>query len=218
MRRRPRLTRLGVLGPKDLSTTRNVAAQLADRERLIKARVHPVNVLVALRTYASGRSARGDATCRPVGQATDALDAAFYAAFAAVERAGKRTMLALDVSGSMTQAVSGLPLSCREASAALALVTASTEPHTFVTGFTSAGHGSGRRGGRWGGGDAGISALDISPRQRLDDVIRKVTSLPVGGTDCSLPLIRARQSKIEVDHFQLITDNETWAGNVHPHQ
>src|SRR5258708_7840388 len=118
MRRRPRLTRLGVLGPKDLSTTRNVAAQLADRERLIKARVHPVNVLVALRTYASGQSARGDATWQPVSQVTDALDAAFYAAFAAVEPAGKRTMLALDVSGSMTQAVSGLPLSCREASAA----------------------------------------------------------------------------------------------------
>ena len=47
-------------------------------------------------------------------------------------------MLALDVSLSMTQAVSGLPLSCREASAALALVTASTEPAAFVAGFTSA--------------------------------------------------------------------------------
>ncbi len=131
MRQLPRLTRLRVVQPMTAAAD-FVARQLADRERLIKARVHPVNVLVALRTYASGQSARGDATWQPVSQITDALDAAFYAAFAAVEPAGKRTMLALDVSGSMTQAVSGLPLSCREASAALALVTASTEPHTFI--------------------------------------------------------------------------------------
>ncbi len=217
MRQLPRLTRLRVVQPMTAAAD-FVARQLADRERLIKARVHPVNVLVALRTYASGQSARGDATWQPVSQITDALDAAFYAAFAAVEPAGKRTMLALDVSGSMTQAVSGLPLSCREASAALALVTASTEPHTFVTAFTSAGHGSGRYGGRWGGGDAGISALDISPRQRLDDVVRKVASLPFGGTDCALPMIWALQNGVQVDHFQLITDNETWAGDIHPHQ
>lgn len=210
MRQLPRLTRLGVLVPMS-AVTRGVAEQLADRERLIKARVHPVNVLVALRTYASGQSARGDTAWQPVAQITDALDAAFYAAFAAVEPAGKRTMLALDVSGSMTQAVSGLPLSCREASAALALVTASTEPHTFVTGFTG-GHGYAWR------SDVAITPLDISPRQRLDDVIRKVENLPFGGTDCALPMIWALASGVQVDHFAVYTDNETWAGNIHPHQ
>jgi len=214
MRQLPRLTRLGVLQPMS-AVTRGVAEQLADRERLIRARVHPVNVLVALRTYASGQSARGDTTWQPVAQVTDALDAAFYAAFAAVEPAGKRTMLALDVSGSMTQAVSGLPLSCREASAALALVTASTEPHTFVTGFTAA---PGGYGGRWGGGSPAISALDISPRQRLDDAVRKVANLPFGGTDCALPMIWALQNGVQVDHFAVYTDSETWAGAMHPHQ
>lgn len=206
MRQLPRLTRLGVVGPGAAGTPL-VTAQLTDRDRLVKARVHPVNVLVTLRTYASGQSARGDAAWQPVPQVTDALDAAFYTAFGAVEPAGKRTMLALDVSGSMTQPVSGLPITCREASAALALVTAATEPQAFVTGFAS---------GNWR--DAALALLDISPRQRLDDAIRKVSGLPFGGTDCALPMIAALEQGWEVDHFTIYTDNETWAGAVHPHQ
>jgi 60 kDa SS-A/Ro ribonucleoprotein len=214
MRQLPRLTRLGVLGPLKV-TTSQVTSQLANRDYLVKARVHPVNVLVALRTYASGQSARGDSTWKPLAQIVDALDAAFYAAFAAVEPAGKRTMLALDVSGSMTQAVSGLPISCREASAALALVTAATEPYTLITGFTN-----GQRRSAWSsvGYGSGISTLSISPRQRLDDAIRAVSSLDFGGTDCALPMIWALENKVEIDHFAIYTDNETWAGTVHPHQ
>jgi len=200
MRQLPRLTRLGVLGPMAAGTPL-VAAQLADRDRLARARVHPVNVLIALRTYASGHGMRGSMEWTPVSVITDALDAAFYAAFAAVEPAGKRTMLALDVSGSMTQAVSGLPITCREATAALALVTAATEPQTMVAGFTT-----------------GLSPLDISPRQRLDDAVRKVSGLRFGGTDCSLPMVWALQNRLEIDHFSVYTDNETWAGAVHPHQ
>lgn len=215
IRQLPRLTRLGVLRAGDMFTL-DVAGKIAAPQRLAKARVHPVNVLVALRTYASGQGARGQGEWTPVSAITDALDAAFYAAFGAVEPAGKRTMLALDVSGSMTAAVSGLPLSCREASAALALVTASTEPQAFITGFTAA--GSGRYGGRWGGGTPSISPLDISPRQRLDDAIRKVSNLPFGGTDCALPMQWALANRIEIDHFSVYTDNETWAGNMHPHQ
>ena len=210
MRQLPRLTRLGVIGPANPAATAGVAIQLADPERLKKARVHPVNVLVALRTYASGHGARGQDTWAPVPQVIDALDAAFYAAFGAVEPAGKRTMLALDVSGSMTSAVSGLPLSCREASAALSLVTASTEPQTLTVGFASA--------GGYYGGQTGLAQLAISPRQRLDDAIRAVSNLPFGGTDCALPVVWALHNRVEIDHFSVYTDNETWAGSAHPHQ
>ena len=58
-------------------------------------------MLAALQTYAAGRGARGKHTWTPVAQVIDALDAAFYAAFGNVEPTGKRTLLALDVSGSM---------------------------------------------------------------------------------------------------------------------
>src|SRR5262249_4496312 len=202
-----RLTTLGVLKPMS-TLTDTVTRRLADPESLRKARIHPVHVLVALRTYAGGHGARGTGAWIPVSAVCDALDTAFSRSFGTMEPAGKRTMLALDVSGSMTQAVSGLPLSCREASAALALVTASTEPAAFVAGFTSA--------RTWRA--AGISPLDISPRQRLDDAIGTVSNLPFGRTDCALPMVWALRKGMEIDHFCVYTDNETWAGTIHPHQ
>jgi 60 kDa SS-A/Ro ribonucleoprotein len=66
MRQLPRLTRLGLLSPMS-ATCNAVTAQLCDPERLRKVRVHPVNVLVALRTYAAGTGMRGQ-TWQPVGQ------------------------------------------------------------------------------------------------------------------------------------------------------
>lgn len=213
MRQLPRLTRLGVVGNM-AKRTDEIAARLSDAERLRKARVHPVNVLVAARTYASGASARGGPTWQPARQIVDALDAAFYASFGAVEPAGKRTMLALDVSGSMTAPISNMPLSCREASAALALVTAATEPMHETVGFTAGGNVRGFGYMR----EAALTPLAISPRQRLDDAIRTVSNLPFGGTDCALPMLHAEKTGLEVDTFVIYTDNETWAGNIHPHQ
>lgn len=217
MRQLPRLTRLGLLAPMS-DTLDAVVGQLADADRLRAARVHPVNVLVAARTYASGASARGQSAWEPVATVVDALDAAFYAAFAAVRPAGKRTLLGLDVSGSMVAPVSGLPITAREVSAALALVTAATEPTTTTVGFTASG-GGGRTGLlRRGAGVDGITPLPLSPRQRLDDAITAVSDLPFGRTDCALPMLWARANRVKVDTFVVYTDNETWAGTVHPHQ
>lgn len=209
LRQLPRLTRLGLLDPLGPRTAA-ICAQLGDPERLRKARVHPVSVLIALRTYATGRSARGGGTWTPSAPVVDALDAAFYAAFETVRPTGLRHLLALDVSGSMMSPIAGLPLSAREASAALALVTARTEERHQIVGFTAAGT-------RWQGAPD-LSSLAISPRQRLDDAVRAVSGLPFGGTDCSLPILHALDQGIEVDVFSVYTDNETWAGSVHPHQ
>lgn len=202
MRQLPRLTRLGLLAPMGELTGR-VAAQIADPQRLRGARVHPVNVLIALRTYESGRSARGESSWEPSRPIVDALDAAFYAAYGAVEPTGKRTLLALDVSGSMGWSATGTPLTAREASAALALVTANVEPSYDIVGFTSRDD---------------LSRLAVSPRQRISDAIRAVSDLPFGGTDCALPMVWALRNKVEVDVFHVYTDNETWAGRIHPHQ
>ncbi|MFT3663278.1 MAG: TROVE domain-containing protein [Gordonia sp. (in: high G+C Gram-positive bacteria)] len=209
LRQLPRLTRLGLLAPGTERAER-VAAQLTDPERLRRARVHPVNVLVAQRTYASGRSARGESTWVPSTPISDALDAAFYAAFAAVEPSGRRHLSALDVSGSMTARVSGLPISAREASAALALVTAATEPQHWIVGFTGDPNGTYR--------GSGISELDLGPRRRLDDVVCTIENLPFGATDCALPITWAHENGVEVDVFSVYTDNETWCGPIHPHQ
>lgn len=200
IRQLPRLTRLGVL-TQTSATTKAIADQITDPERLRRARVHPVNVLVAARTYASGHGHAGRGMWTPVPRVLDALDAAFYAAYGTVQPAGKRTLYALDVSGSMGWNEGGLPVTAREVSAALALVTAATEPDCTIVGF-----------------QATLTPLSISPRQRLDDAIRAISNLPFGGTDCAQPMLWATHHRGEYDTFVIVTDNETWAGGTHPHQ
>lgn len=209
-----KMTQVGLLAP--MSTMAGVAAtRLMDKEALKGARVHPMSVLVALRIYQQGHGEKGKLHWSPVRDVVDALDEAFYLAFDAVEPTGKATLLGLDISGSMASPVTGLPLTCREASAAMAMVTARTEKRWHVFGFTAA---SGGTGGRWGGGTPGFTEIPISPRQRLDDVVKMIQHLPMGGTDCSLPMLYAIEKKLDVDVFQVYTDNETWAGQIHPHQ
>lgn len=214
------MTRVGVVEPGSDGTAR-VVAQLADADRIRRARVHPIAVLAALRTYAAGHGARGRATWSPVREVVDALDAAFYTSFGNVEPAGTRLMLALDVSGSMaTGWVAGVPgLTPRDASAALALVTAATEKQYEIVGFF-AGRGGYRKPGRqvWNGFTDGLTPLAISPRQRLDDAVKKVSDLHFGGTDTALPMLYAQAKEREVDTFVIYTDSETWAGDIHPTQ
>jgi 60 kDa SS-A/Ro ribonucleoprotein len=214
------MTRVGVIAPGSEGTA-TVMAQLGDADRIRRARVHPIALLTALRTYAAGRGARGRNAWNPVREIVDALDAAFYTAFGNVEPTGKRLLLALDVSGSMTYGtVAGIPgLTPRDASAALALVTAATEERYEVVGFFA-----GRRGfkkpGRnmYDGYTDGLTPLAISPRQRLDDAVKTVSDLPFGGTDCALPMLYAQAQQREIDTFVAFTDSETWAGDIHATQ
>ncbi len=116
--------------------------------------------------------------------------------------------------------VAGVPgLTPRDASAALALVTASTEDAVRGTSASTppAAAGSRAHAGRVGRAD-GLTPLAISPRQRLDDAVKTVSDLPFGGTDCALPMLYAQARKREIDTFVIYTDSETWAGAVHPAQ
>jgi 60 kDa SS-A/Ro ribonucleoprotein len=98
--------------------------------------------------------------------------------------------------------VAGVPnLTPRDASAALALVTAATETRYEFIGFSSK-----------------LVPLAISRRQRLDDAIRTVSGLPFMATDCALPVLYAIEKRREIDTFVVLTDSETWYGNVHPAQ
>jgi 60 kDa SS-A/Ro ribonucleoprotein len=213
------MTRVGVIAPGSVDTAKAVE-QLGDADRIRKARLHPIALLAALRTYGAGRSVRGRGEWNPVREVVDALDAAFYAAFQNVHPTGKRLLLALDVSGSMVAGVvAGVPgLTPRDASAALALVTAATEQRYEIVGFFAGKGGlqSGRS--RFPGRVDGLTPLAISPRQRLDDAVQTVSDLPFGGTDCALPMLYAQALEREVDTFVIYTDSETWAGEIHPVQ
>lgn len=198
-----------------------VVRRITDADEIRRARLHPMAVLTALMTYKAGRGVRGQQRWDPIAAIVDALDQGFYTAFGNVEPAGKRTMLALDVSGSMTVGAVGgvIGLSPRVASSAMAAVTLASEPLVDTVAFTSTGSGywasprSPSRGWR-----SGLSPLPLSSRQRLDDILATVDGLPFGGTDCALPMLYALDKGRKIDHFVIYTDSETWAGEIHPAQ
>ncbi len=196
-----KLTSVGVLLPFG-DAVPLVLAALADAERIASARLHPLAILLALRTYAQGHGDRGGLRWEPVQKVVDALNAAFYTAFRTVQPSGKRLLLALDVSGSMAGGrVAGSPMTPRDASAAMALMTAATEPATHIVGFTG-----------------GMVPLPLSPAMRLDEAVQAVSGLPFDRTDCAQPMLYALEKTLSVDAFVVYTDSETWAGAIHPVQ
>jgi 60 kDa SS-A/Ro ribonucleoprotein len=198
-----KMSAIGLLKPMSKASGQGVQA-LGSAEAIRKARVHPLQMLVALKTYQSGKGFRGSLTWSPVSQIVDALDKGFYTAFGNVESTGLRWQLALDVSGSMQwSAIARMPgITPAVGAGAMAMVTAASEPQHVITAFSH----------------KMVPVKGISPRMRLDNVVRQLASIPMGGTDCSLPMLWAMQNKIDVDVFVVYTDSETWAGRIHPKQ
>jgi 60 kDa SS-A/Ro ribonucleoprotein len=197
-----KLTAVGVLKPLS-QAEKKVVDMFGNAERLRKARLHPLQVLVALNTYRLGHGVKGNLKWTPVPRIIDALDDAFYSTFKTIEPSNKRTMLGIDCSGSM-----GMPelagmagITPRVAAAVMAMVTARAEPSYFFFGFC----------GRF-------VPLGISANMRLDQVIKIVDRSDFGSTDCSLPMVAALQMQLEVDVFHVYTDSETYAGKIHPAQ
>jgi len=211
------MSKCGLLTPMS-EAQKTVVAALGDVDKLRKARVHPIQILIAAKTYGSGQGVRGSGAWETVPKVMDALDDAYYAAFQNVQPTGKRFYLGMDISGSMWSGVVagivGFPPAV--AGGAMAMVTVKTEEDYYAAGFTQ-GSGGGY-GGAWGGGNSAMSPLALSPKQRLDDVVKVMEKMSarMGGTDCSLPMLDALEKKMEIDVFTIYTDSETWAGNIHP--
>lgn len=196
-----KMTSIGLVQPFSEAASL-IVRKLSDESALKRARIHPLAVLIAEKVYAKGRGDKGSLTWKPVPQIIDVLDEAFYATFQNVEPCGKPVLLALDVSGSMGGgSVAGSCLTPREASAAMALVTAATEREYHIMGFSSR-----------------FMPLNITPRMRLDDVVKRISELPFEATDCALPMVWARENQARVSAFITYTDSETWAGKIHPSQ
>lgn len=200
MRNLGRLSKIGLIKPLS-AAERQVCVQLTNPEAVQKARLHPYNVLVAQATYASGRGFRGGSSWPVSQEVVEALEATFEAAFGNLEPTGKRYLLGLDVSGSMGSRMRNGPLSCRESSGAMAMVTKRLEEQCYVHGFST-----------------GFVDLRLTRKDSYKDVINKISGLPFQGTDCAIPMLWAGNNKIEVDAFVVYTDSETWHGDVHPYR
>ncbi|XP_077870250.1 RNA-binding protein RO60-like [Saccoglossus kowalevskii] len=177
-----------------------VCEQLQCEESLKKARIHPFNVLLALKTYQSGHGDKGKLNWQPNKLIMNALDDAFYASFKNVEPTDKRFMLALDVSGSMSCNIHGASnVSAYCASAAMSMVTVRTEKNSHTVAFSHT-----------------MVPLKINASMKLTEVINEMKRIPMGATNCSLPMIHALKNNIPIDVFIVYTDCETWCGNVQP--
>lgn len=197
-----KLTNIGILKRGEFHELELIIDKLTDKKYIEKSRIHPMNALVAMKTYTQGHGFKGSLTWDPVRRIVDALEETFYLSFGNVESTGKRTLLALDVSGSMSQALPGAPMiSCAEGVACMSMITARVEPRYEIMGFSSEFRG-----------------LDISPRMTLGEICRRVQSWTFSSTDCSLPMIWAKQNNLDFDTFCVYTDNETWAGRIQPNQ
>lgn len=207
------MTRCGLIAPfSDAAAI--VSQRLLDKETLVRGRVHPVQILIAAMTYEMGTGLRSRNTVdyTPVPQVLDALEQAFYLAFAAVEPTGKRTLIGVDWSGSMAGSylgyglgggVLGIPgLTPNVLASAMALVTVNTEANYMVLGFADE-----------------PRPVSFRPGMSLAEAIEITRNRSGSGTDCALPMLWAHRNGVDADAIVIYTDNQTWAGrHGHPAQ
>jgi 60 kDa SS-A/Ro ribonucleoprotein len=204
LRQLPRLTRLGLLAPLG-DLVGPVVKRLTDEDELQRARIHPIALLIAQKTYAKGEGRAGrDYT--PNQKIVDALNAAFYLAFKTVVPTGKNTLIGVDVSGSMGGSYGvydyktgrysdGPPLTPAEVAAAMALVTLNVEENSAVFGFATT-----------------LVELPISPKMRLDQVLEETSKRNFGSTNPGALIERAIKDNLKVETFIVITDNDVNGG------
>ncbi|GAA4373514.1 TROVE domain-containing protein [Actinomadura verrucosospora] len=207
LRNLSRMTRIGTLTPMG-DATRRAADRLTDAGALAKARIHPMDLFLALRVYGSGRAQphpRADVQhWSPVPAIVDALEEAYELSFGHMEPSGRRLLVAVDSSGSMSFrniTSGGAPLgSCYEVANAMAVILNRIERgncHVIDV-------------------DTQVRASQVTARTNLREISRWRPS--GGGTDLSQPFQWAQHQRLEVDGMVLFTDNETWAGRQHASQ
>jgi 60 kDa SS-A/Ro ribonucleoprotein len=202
MRNLAKMTSIGVIGSNLDKNTKLIVSRLTDETVIKESKLHPLNILVAMKTYASGRGLKGNLSWSPVGAVTGALEKAFYLAFGNVEATNQNIYIGLDVSGSMGGAtINNTNVSAREASVAMSLLHTRKEPFVETVAFSN-----------------GLTRLQFAENVGLFQACSAVNQLPFSSTDCSLPMIDALKRKLDVDCFIVYTDNETYAGKIHPYQ
>ena len=197
------LTDIGVITFSNTQNLDRIEAMLCNKDILRKARIHPIDVLKALKTYASGGSlGRSKKTWQPVDRVVDILETALELSFETQEPTGKVFCHALDVSGSMSYGmVDSIGLTCAEIATTMALVTAKAEKNYAICGFSTE-----------------FIDLGITAKDSFSSACRKTHYRNFGGTNASVAFEWATKNKIHFDVFCFWTDSESWAGYNHPSQ
>jgi 60 kDa SS-A/Ro ribonucleoprotein len=195
------LTEIGVLSADASRNLERIETMLNNKEYLRRGRIHPIDVLKALKTYASGgKLGQSKKTWQPVPRIVDILEKALEMSFEVVEPTNKVFLHAIDVSGSMSYTtVSSIGLTCCEIATAMALVTAKAEKNYVIRGFATE-----------------FKDLGIVKRDSFSSALKKASNLNFGGTDASVAYEWAIKNKFKADVICFWTDSESWAGVKHP--
>ena len=197
------LTELGVLRGDERHNLNRIQNVLNNKEHLRKGRIHPIDVLKALKTYQSGgKLGRSQKTWTPVSRIVDILETAVELSFDVVEPTGKVFMHAVDVSGSMSGGVvNSVGLSCCEIATTMALVTAKAEKNYMIRGFAT-----------------DFRDLDITKKDSFSSALKKASNQNFGGTDASVAYEWMIKNRFKADVICFWTDSESWSGYKHPAQ
>lgn len=198
-----KLTQIGVVADK----YKEIAARFSNQEEVIKARIHPIKVLIASKVYRIGHGDLGSLSWTPNMFVLVAMTQLYKLSYGTITPTGKRIMVALDVSGSMSSPVLGSKiLTCRDATIAMALLYLETEKNVNVVAFSD------------GLTDLSVpfSRNQLTRGMTIDQALSATSGMAFSGTDCVLPIKHAIEKKLHVDAFIIMTDNETYAPNEHP--
>jgi 60 kDa SS-A/Ro ribonucleoprotein len=217
------LTASGVLLQNESAMT--VARKLVDKEALRRARVHPFAILLAMLVYRTGAGFRGSKTWTPAKAVLSALEDAYDLAFENVTPTGKRILIGVDISGSMSSNCVGTPVSAATAAAAMALTLARLEPHAVVVQFDVAVQkivpitkrtGIASLEATNGGGTDVAAPVRWASGIKTERAMSRMWDGSFSAVDT--PGSQAPAEKTVYDAFVILTDNETWAGSMHPAQ
>ena len=198
-----KMTQNGVAGDK----YKEIVARMTDQTAILKARIHPIKVLVASKVYKNGHGDLGSLSWVPNHFISNAFTQLFQLSYGTITPTGQSIMVAVDVSGSMSSPVLGSKvLTCRDASIAMALLYLETEKNVSVVGFSA--------------GLTDMSGPSSKNQLRrgmtIDQGLAATNGMAFSSTDCVLPILHAIKHKLKIDAFIVLTDNETYAPNEHP--
>lgn len=176
---------------------KQIVDRITDKDQIERSGIHPMQILIAMKTYEKGHGIRGSLSWSVNRNIADALDEAFYMAIGNVEPTGKRILLAGDDSGSMTSSWGGSVMSgimtAAEAAAAMMLVTYMVEKNAVMIGYST-----------------DYKDIPASRRTTINSLLKHFGR--GGGTNTALPVHYALDKNIDFDAIVSYTDNCTWAG------
>ncbi|XP_037399462.1 60 kDa SS-A/Ro ribonucleoprotein isoform X1 [Pygocentrus nattereri] len=177
-----------------------VCERIQDDQALTKAKTHPFSILVASENYKRGHGKRGKRKWEPSRDIVHALDSAFCKSLSNVEPTGKRFVVGVDVSASLSSLALGSSVSTIAVAAAMSMVIARSEPEAEVLIFS----------------EGAMVPCVISDDTSLIQVTAQLVQVLSAGTDCALPIEWASENDKTVDVFIIFTSNETQFGSTNP--